>query len=685
MKTNLKIITSISVVVLFVGTVLLPILNVPSQANIVQEPSKTETERQYWALLVGIGKYADNPEQNRPDMILEVNDFQNLLLQSSWWSADHIKMLTAEDATVSNILAGFRWLSRVASADDVVVVYLSTHGMYHSFDIPPKDETDGLDEFLISYWGFAYNLSFINDDTINVLLNKIKSDNVCLIVDSCYAGGFNDHWKLLKSAPEQPRVILMGSCEDEEAVSGGFAPYLIDGLRGYADTNEDGIITAEEAFNYTQPRSSPWQTPTIYDGYPGELPLTTNTLHHVASSIPVSSSPMETLIPLPNPSEVSAETAVLCGHVSGTGGPIQNALVTATGRIDYQQTYTNTTTTDPAGFYFLHVPAMRIRISVSAPGYCDMSTNQFQVQENTTYWRNFTLVPRPPETAIVCGFISSEQNGTPLAANVSLRWWGSSEQTYQNETIADANGFYQMNVAPGQVDLDVSMDGYFTESFYEVNITEAETFWVNISLYPFPLETSTVCGYVTDNETGEPIIGFHIDVLWVNFSNGHEYSRRAQTNTSGFFSMPIAPGELYIDIRTEDYSSYDPYRHDAVDGKPLWLNLSLEPDRISVDIAKPLRALYLNNQRIAPWSSTRIIGPIDIEATSADFFYGPGGYWQVQKVEFYIDDEIKATVTTEPYSWNWTAKTIGKHIIKVVAYGFDNDTASKEIEVTKFL
>jgi hypothetical protein len=72
MKTNLKIITSISVVVLFVGTVLLPILNVPSQANIVQEPSKTETERQYWALLVGIGKYADNPEQNRPDMILVV-------------------------------------------------------------------------------------------------------------------------------------------------------------------------------------------------------------------------------------------------------------------------------------------------------------------------------------------------------------------------------------------------------------------------------------------------------------------------------------------------------------------------------------------------------------------------------------------------------------------------------------
>ncbi|DAC71805.1 MAG TPA: hypothetical protein DSN98_08450, partial [Thermoplasmata archaeon] len=149
-------------------------------------------------------------------------------------------------------------------------------------------------------------------------------------------------------------------------------------------------------------------------------------------------------------------------------------------------------------------------------------------------------------------------------------------------------------------------------------------------------------------------------------------------------SIPIAPGELYIDLREDGYNYYDPYRHDAVEGKPLWMNLSLQPYGISIDIAKPLQALYLNNQRILPWSSARIIGPITIEATGADFFYGPE-QWQVQKVEFYIDNALKATVTAEPYSWNWTAKTIGKHTIKVVAYGFDNDTASKEIQVTKFL
>jgi hypothetical protein len=242
-----------------------------------------------------------------------------------------------------------------------------------------------------------------------------------------------------------------------------------------------------------------------------------------------------------------------------------------------------------------------------------------------------------------------------------------------------------MNVAPGQVDLDVTKDGYFSESLDELNISDSQTLWANISLYPLPLETSTICGYLTDSSTGASLIGVRIDVTWINISIGHDYMQEAQTNSSGFFNIPIAPGELYIDLREEGYSYYDPYRHDAVAGEPLWMNLSLQQDSISVDIAKPLRALYLNNQRIIPWASTRIIGPIDIEATGTDFDYGPGGQWQVQKVEFYIDSALKATITEEPYLWNWTTKTLGKHTIKVIAYGFHNDTASKEIEVTKFL
>jgi hypothetical protein len=240
-------------------------------------------------------------------------------------------------------------------------------------------------------------------------------------------------------------------------------------------------------------------------------------------------------------------------------------------------------------------------------------------------------------------------------------------------------------VASGEVDLDVSKDGYYDKSYDDLNLTDSQMLWVNISLYPFPVESSTICGYITDSSTGVPLPGVRIEAIWVNFSINQEYSREAQTDASGFFSTPIAPGELYIELRGYEYDYYDPYRHDAFTGETLWMNISLQQYGVSVDIAKPLQALYVNNQRILPWSSTLIIGPISIEAASENFFWEPGEYWGVQKVEFYLDDALQATVTTEPYLWNWTAKTSGKHTIKVIAYGLNNDTASKEIEVTKFL
>jgi hypothetical protein len=157
-------------------------------------------------------------------------------------------------------------------SNDFSLVYISTHGFPLDADIPPKDEADGTDEALVSYWGFSFPSLVIWDDELNVLLNRLESKGVCLIVDSCYAGGFNDppNWNLtgdstavvqqnnlgaeqwMKGFGEevrgQKRVVLMASCEDEEAVSGGFGPYLVDGIRGYADFNDAGIVSAEELF-----------------------------------------------------------------------------------------------------------------------------------------------------------------------------------------------------------------------------------------------------------------------------------------------------------------------------------------------------------------------------------------------------------------------------------------------------
>jgi hypothetical protein len=676
-----------AVVFILIGASFMPMLGVASPTNTVTngttpDPKKSVgNDTHYWALLVGVGTYAENPEQDRPDMILEVNDFRNVLLQTPWWSADHIKTLTAENATIRNILAGFRWLKKVASSNDIVVVYLSTHGFPLPIDIPPKDEGGGTDTALVSYWGFTY-LSFVLwDDEVNVLLNQINCKGVCLLVDSCYAGGFQDHWRIPKSVAPQKRVTIMGSCANEVSYSGGFAPYVIDGLRGYADSNNDGIVTAQEVYHYASPRAMPQQHPTMYDNYPGGLPLTTSILHKASSKegSPKQQDGRSGIAPLIVPT--LAEASAICGYVTTSGQPLADASVSASGRINHSQSYHNQTTTDQNGFYYMHVPAMRLRVTASAQGYCDASKGPYQIHQNQTFWVNLSLVPRPPETATICGYVSSTQNGTPLVANATLNWVGSQGSTYRNATSSNVNGFYRMSVAPGRIDLAITKEGYFDESLNEINITDSQTLWENVSLYHLPPETSTICGYITDSSTGAPLLGARIGFYWVNLSINHSYMREAQTNATGFFTTPIAPGELYIDLQANGYDFYDPYRHDAPAAAPLWMNLSLQRPRLNIEMMKPLNALYIHDTRVIPIADTRIFGPITISALVSTSFYDQG---HAAKVEFYIDGALKATFTTEPYNWTWTQRTVGKHVIKIVAYDTYGNSFAKEIQVRKF-
>ncbi|KYK32741.1 MAG: hypothetical protein AYK22_07030 [Thermoplasmatales archaeon SG8-52-3] len=706
---NIKIMNKsiiILIIITIFGTCFLPsgigILNLkePEFVENLDNLNIANEGSEYWALLVAVGEYADDPQQNRPLMLEEVDDLYDVLLQSEIWSEDHIKVIKGKDATVSNIISGLRWLDKMEDEEDFSLVYLTTHGCPVGFDIPPFDEEDGTDEMLISYWGFAYPTSFIWDDELNFLLNRLESQGVCLIVDSCYAGGFNDppNWNLLNIFPSprgeniisskewqegfledvrgQNRVVLTASCEDELSYSGGFAPYLIDGLRKFADKNNDYIISAEEAFNYTEPRTYR-QTPTIYDGYAGELPLIylTNTKKSNDDNI------IDSLLNI----DSSSENSIICGFVEDveSNNPIENALINIRGRDNQWEFFENETTTNSNGFFSINVPSSRCTLTVYADEYCGDQIRNIEIDENEIMWINISLYPRPPENSVICGYINEDETENPINnANVDLYWQGEFDQFYMNETLSGSDGFYSINVASGEIDLEIDANGYFQDDIDDLVILDYETYWFNFSLIPRPKENSVVCGYITDNETGDPINYVRIDFEWLDIETGYRYDNETQTDVSGFFKIDIAAGEVYHDIRSQNYYYYNPYRLDCQEGKVLWMNITLEEEPIEIDIGKPLQALYINNNRIIPYNKIRIIGNIDIEAiVNYDWF----GYTEVEKIEFYIDSELKETVYSEPYIWSWNERKIGKHTIKVIAYDIEGKSASKEIEVRKLL
>lgn len=252
----------------------------------------TTDDTEYWGLLIAVGEYLNNPNQDRPSMLVAVENMYQSLHSSDNWEPSHIRKIKGENANLENILEGFKWLLQMEDENDISLVYITTHGGYLNSDYPPKDETDGKDEILIPYEGFDDTSKFLWDDEINFFLNLLQSKGVCFIVDSCHSGGFNDayiktkddafseHWinDFLDDLNDDfGRVILM-SCEESELSYGSdFSYYIAQGFEGEADKNHDNICTAEETFEYVQPivENMGMQHPTMVDTYDGELPLTT--------------------------------------------------------------------------------------------------------------------------------------------------------------------------------------------------------------------------------------------------------------------------------------------------------------------------------------------------------------------------------------------------------------------------
>jgi hypothetical protein len=278
-------------------------VQVNKQMNTTMEPAQSK----HYALLFAVGVYLNAPDKDRPKMLDACDNLYSTLVNSaSYWQPENIHTVKAQAATLNNLLYQLNWLKKVSTSEDYVLVFLTTHGSHLHFfngqllDLPPKDEADGSDEILIMYNGFAQWYGFIWDDLLNFMLSRIQCKGMCLIVDSCYSGGFNDPpyqgipgrqgtfnassftKGFMEDVAGQGRITIMSTGEDQVSYGSYFSENLINGFQGWADFwgNGDGINSAEEAFAYAKPLTQ-WQTygeevPTISDLYPGEFPVTTS-------------------------------------------------------------------------------------------------------------------------------------------------------------------------------------------------------------------------------------------------------------------------------------------------------------------------------------------------------------------------------------------------------------------------
>lgn len=230
-----------------------------------------------WAVLVGISSYSTMPALKYTD-----DDAYRMyaFLKSPEGGAvpdDQIRILIDQGANKKQILSTINEIFAKADPNDVVMFYYSGHGLSQAF-VP------------VDFDGYN-NLLYYKD--VVAALDRSKAKNKICIADACYAGGLDN----VKSGTRQPQLAYYDafkkskpgtalflssrqeeySLEDHGLRSGIFSHYLIKALKGEADSNGNGIVTIQEAFDYVGGRVKTYtqykQNPLLTGNYDPNIPL----------------------------------------------------------------------------------------------------------------------------------------------------------------------------------------------------------------------------------------------------------------------------------------------------------------------------------------------------------------------------------------------------------------------------
>ena len=277
-----------------------------------------------WALVVGISKFKD-PSMNLKYPAKDAHDFAQFLIKEGNFAADHVRLVTDEQATRSGILSelGDKWLPKVAAPNDLVVIYISSHGS------PSKMDNEGCN-YLVAHDTeksslFATGISLQN--LSNIIKERVHSERVLVILDACHSGSakaktgkkgivrqgnFNP-----ASFPMGKGIILVCSSEPSQVSweskrydNGVFTKQLIDGFkyRGkYTKLGEAFKLMQKQVQQEVLNDRGELQSPVIKSAWKGD--------DIIIASKPLSPRPGISQPPLRKPSPVEAANSPLASSI----------------------------------------------------------------------------------------------------------------------------------------------------------------------------------------------------------------------------------------------------------------------------------------------------------------------------------------------------------------------------------
>jgi uncharacterized caspase-like protein len=231
---------------------------------------------QKWALVIGIASFQDKVIPPLSYTASDAKSFADVLLSPQYgnFKQDNVHVLLNDQATTRHIKEQLNWLARMASPDDLVVVYIAAHGSPREVDtagvsyIITNDTDIGTDPNSPDI-DSLYATALPMVDLANAVATRVRAERTAIFLDTCFSGNAaQPQNKLiapgLASGSVAPgtldhirqgsgRIIFTASGVNEESLEsdairhGYFTYYLVQALQ-----QQNGSVPLSQAFAYVQ-------------------------------------------------------------------------------------------------------------------------------------------------------------------------------------------------------------------------------------------------------------------------------------------------------------------------------------------------------------------------------------------------------------------------------------------------
>jgi uncharacterized caspase-like protein len=223
-----------------------------------------------WAVVIGVSHYADAaiPALRYAEADARaMHDFLRSPLGGAV-PAERIRLLVNEQATTAAIRDALFTFLQQAEPDDQVTIYVATHGA--------PDPARPANLYILSYDTDVQRMAataFPMWDFQTAVRRQIAAQRVVVIADACHSAGtlvddaqrLNEAWDaLFNPSMRMTLSAARGTEYSREGPQWGgghgvFTHALLEGLRGAADADHDGVVTFTEAAVWVE-RTVPSQT-----------------------------------------------------------------------------------------------------------------------------------------------------------------------------------------------------------------------------------------------------------------------------------------------------------------------------------------------------------------------------------------------------------------------------------------